>query len=159
MSGLREWQDYDRRKRDVYHLAFRLRELGKTDEEIMRMMSKAYEKSRGLLNEVEWYLKNCERENWTVLPLYEGAFWWDKQTRGKTPDFIVAGEYPDVQGRFGIFFVEIKSNRRVLDNAIKNGSIARMQKTIMSFVICSEDDEIPLYIYLKDDSKWIFERF
>ena len=100
------------------------------------------------------YLEKSRDEDLVILPMYEGAFWWDEKRKGRTPDFLVAGEYPDGEGK-GMFFVEVKSSRKTLENSKRE--IRRMQETV-SLIFDISDYDIPLYVFFKENGEWNFEK-
>jgi hypothetical protein len=160
---LKDWNEYDRYKRDFLHLARKEKELGTYDNEIIERLKQSYVDPNserrplllGLLTEVEWYLNFRRWKDWIILPLFEGAFWLNEQTVGNTPDLIVAGKYPD-RNRKGMFFVEIKSSGQTVENS--RWKIGRMQEAIDEICLASDYD-VPLFVYYKEEGKWRFQRF
>jgi hypothetical protein len=157
LNKLSEWNEFDRVKRDMVFIAHRLRELGSDDNEIIELFNGTYvkpelpsfPKRKGLLVELEWYL-NHSKENWDIIPLYEGASWMKGKKLGNTPDFLVAGEYPKGNKK-GIFFVEVKSSRETMENDRRK--IERMQQRISRISEVSGHN-IPLFVFFKENGKW-----
>jgi len=156
-SALSDWNEYDRHKRDMLFIAQRLRKRGKNDNYIVEFFCKSHPEPllKGLVIELEWYLNHSRKQDLIIIPLYEGASWIEGKGFGNTPDFIVAGEYPEINKK-GIFFVEVKSSRKSMENDRRK--IKRMQRRISRISEVS-GYKIPLFVFFKENAKWRFRIF